>query len=98
MISKQLIHCLDLACLKPPLQFPPVRFEHFERCERENLLHKGEHPRAQQEHALAPVLEVRLPVTRGGRSARGMCWRPPWRRLVLNPHGRQGLFDVLEVQ
>ena len=97
MIPQELVDGLDLARLELSFKLPPIRLQDLKRREREDLLHKREHPRPQQEHALAPVLKLGVPVLRRWRLwclapeiwTRGTRARLPSPRcgLVFDPHG-----------
>ena len=97
MVSQELVDSLDFACFELTLKLPPIRLEDLERRERKDLLDKREHSGTKQEHALAPVLKLGVPVLRRWRLwclapeiwTRGTRARLPSPRygLVFDPHG-----------
>ena len=86
MIPQQLIDGRYLR--KLDFQIPPVRFQDFKRNERQDLLHKSQHPGSQQEDPQPPLLKL------------GMMWyaSPPRRCLLFYPHGRKRLFGMFEMK
>ena len=99
VVSQELVDSLDFACFELTLKLPPIRLEDLERRERKDLLDKREHSGTKQEHALAPVLKLRMPIFLRRRlgglatSVQTGAFRTsgtaPGRRLVLYPHRRQ---------
>ena len=107
MIPQELVHGLYLTGLEFTLKLSPVRLQHFKRREREDLLHEGEHPGAKQEHAFPPILKLRMPILLGrmrclttgvGATATRSRRTTPRHSLVLDPHGRQRLLNMVEME